>query len=69
MKRLILFLGIVALNLSVQYIVFAENPPAKEPLQVKKCLDFSITGNGNNAEWTKASWNELIKLDKGGGGL
>ena len=66
MKRLITLLAIIALNLSVQNRIFAQNPDEKVPLSVKKCADFSITGNGNNAEWTKASWNELIKLDKGG---
>lgn len=36
------------------------------PLIVLKCNDFSITGNGNNAEWNKAAWNTLTKLDTGG---
>jgi Carbohydrate-binding family 9 len=39
---------------------------ANEPLPVHKCADFSITGNGSNAEWEKAAWNNLNKLDAGG---
>lgn len=33
---------------------------------VRKCEDFSLTGNGNNPEWDKAKWNLLTKLDQGG---
>ena len=33
---------------------------------VKKCSDFALTGNGNDPEWNKATWNALIKLDSGG---
>lgn len=36
------------------------------PLLVKKCLDFVITGKGENTEWSKTEWNEMIKLDTGG---
>ena len=35
-------------------------------LLVRKCNDFSITGKGNDPEWTKAGWNQLTKLDEGG---
>lgn len=37
----------------------------KEPLPVKACVDFSITGSGDNSEWNKATWNRLTKLDEG----
>ncbi|MEK6781219.1 MAG: carbohydrate-binding family 9-like protein [Bacteroidota bacterium] len=37
-----------------------------EPLLIKKCIDFDLTGKGNNPEWKKAEWNSLAKLDKEG---
>lgn len=39
---------------------------AIDPLIVKKCTDFTVTGKGDNAEWNKAVWNSLTKLDPGG---
>jgi hypothetical protein len=36
------------------------------PLTVFRCTDFTITGKGNNAEWDKANWKTLTKLDTGG---
>jgi hypothetical protein len=36
------------------------------PLKVSRCHDFAITGEGNNAEWKKAVWHPLIKLDSAG---
>ncbi|MGI8634713.1 MAG: carbohydrate-binding family 9-like protein, partial [Segetibacter sp.] len=35
-------------------------------LKVLKCTDFTVTGRGDNAEWSKAVWNNLSKLDTGG---
>lgn len=37
-----------------------------DPLIVLKCTDFTINGKGDNAEWTKAKWIHLAKLDTGG---
>ncbi len=37
-----------------------------EPLLIHKCLDFTVTGKGNNPEWDKAAWAPLQKLDEGG---
>jgi hypothetical protein len=39
---------------------------AQNPLLIHKCQDFAVTGNGDNTEWDKASWNALQKLDDGG---
>lgn len=39
---------------------------SKTTLLVRKCNDFTITGQGTDAEWTKAEWNQLTKLDEGG---
>ncbi len=36
------------------------------PLLVKKCVDFAVTGKGDNTEWNKTEWNEMTKLDTGG---
>jgi hypothetical protein len=43
-----------------------EKLSGKEPLAVKKCVDFNIVGDGSNPEWLNIKWNELIKLDSGG---
>ncbi len=37
-----------------------------QPLLVRRCSDFAITGNGDNAEWTKTEWLRLHKLDPQG---
>jgi hypothetical protein len=39
---------------------------SKEPLLVRKCTDFSITGDGSNPAWGNANWNMLNKLDSNG---
>lgn len=38
---------------------------SSDTLIVFKCTDFTITGKGDNTEWTKASWANLTKLDTG----
>ncbi|MCG2459316.1 carbohydrate-binding family 9-like protein [Flavobacteriaceae bacterium F89] len=38
-----------------------------EPLLVKKCSEFEITGNGSDPEWNKTKWAVLTQLDQGGG--
>ncbi|MCF3108717.1 carbohydrate-binding family 9-like protein [Niabella sp. CC-SYL272] len=35
-------------------------------LVVRSCRDFRITGKGRNAQWKKAAWIDLQKLDPGG---
>ncbi len=47
------------LSKSKQYLSY-------DPLIVLKCTDFTITGKGDNPEWTKAKWINLAKLDTGG---
>ena len=37
-----------------------------EPLIVKRCSEFQITGKGDNAEWNRAEWLILTKLDPEG---
>ena len=36
------------------------------PLIVHTCNDFTITGRGDNAEWEKAKWTSLKKINEGG---
>lgn len=36
------------------------------PLIVHHCSDFAITGNGSNAEWTKAQWTPLTRINHEG---
>ncbi|HZK96637.1 MAG TPA: carbohydrate-binding family 9-like protein [Prolixibacteraceae bacterium] len=61
-----LIIGALVICLGSINSASAENPPAAQPLLVKKGPDFSITGNGSNSEWDKATWNKLIKLDPEG---
>ena len=39
-----------------------ENPT----IVVRKCADFTITGKGNDTEWSKTEWHQLTKLDNDG---
>ena len=66
MKLYSLLLGALAIILASINFATAANPPTIQPLLVRKCQDFSITGNGSNAQWNKATWNKLIKLDPEG---
>ena len=55
----------------VLFILFSEavgqtGQDINSPLIVRKCKDFAITGKGSDVEWSKAEWNQLIKLDDGG---
>ncbi|HRO47531.1 carbohydrate-binding family 9-like protein [Agriterribacter sp.] len=46
--------------------VFAQQPGhAADPLLVKRCNDFTITGKGENAEWQKTNWVTLHQIDDG----
>lgn len=38
----------------------------QEPLLVKRCNDFNISGNGSSSEWEKTEWSLLTKLDQEG---
>ena len=37
-----------------------------DPLLVKKCSEFKITGKGDNPEWNRTEWSTLSKLDPEG---
>ncbi len=39
---------------------------SQEPLLVKRCSEFNITGKGDNPEWDKTDWCALTKLDPEG---
>ncbi|MBO9593995.1 MAG: carbohydrate-binding family 9-like protein [Niabella sp.] len=41
-------------------------PDPDTPLVVHSCRDFRITGSGQNAQWKKAVWFNLQKLDTAG---
>jgi hypothetical protein len=45
---------------------YAQSPTREQPLLVHKCDDFLISGNGDHAEWKKAEWHSLNKLDPQG---
>ena len=61
-----LFLGIFLTCIGTMNISAADKPSGNEPLPVKKCADFQISGSGTDPQWLKAEWNPLIKLDFGG---
>ena len=42
-----------------------QNQSNASELKVVKCIDFSVTGKGDNAAWRKAKWNVLTRLDSG----
>ena len=42
---------------------FAQSGGSVEPLHVRKCADFIITGKGDNKEWEKSEWHSLLQLD------
>ncbi len=39
---------------------------AKDTLLVRTCIDFVITGKGDNPAWNGTTWNAMTKLDAGG---
>ena len=45
--------------------VIAQSTGSQEPLLVRKCDDFDVTGKGDNPEWKKTPWTLLAKLDEG----
>lgn len=61
MKIYILFL----LLFSCHNIFGQEFAHGPDPLPVKRCTDFAITGKGENAEWQKTNWINLHQIDEG----
>ena len=47
-------------------IIYPKFVATDTPLIVHKCNDFTVTGKGDNAEWQKAPWTLLNKIDKDG---
>jgi hypothetical protein len=45
--------------------VKAQSIGSQEPLMVRKCDDFNVTGKGDNPEWERTPWTLLTKLDDG----
>jgi hypothetical protein len=62
----VILIGVVLICTSHSTVIAGGKFPAKEPLPVKKCADFAVTGDGSNPAWQKAEWIQLIKLDQGG---
>jgi len=61
-----LYSVLIVIFIFVAEAVGQTEPDLNNPLLVRKCNDFAITGKGNNAEWAKAEWKQLTKLDEGG---
>ena len=66
MKFLLYLLAIIFINLNPA--ISQEDLRSQDtiPLRVRKCFDFDLTGKGDNNEWSKTEWNDMIKLDSGG---
>ena len=62
----VLLIAVLLISIGNIPVSAAEKPSGKEPLKVRKCADFQITGDGSDPQWQKAEWNPLIKLDAGG---
>ncbi len=52
-------------TLFLPFYMMAFRAPAEDTFLVKKCGDFSLSGDGSNAEWNKAGWNPMMQLDSG----
>lgn len=65
-KWIVVVTGIILFFLVDIHFVNGKIPSTREPLPVKKCPDFEVTGDENNPAWGKVQWNKLIKLDNGG---
>ena len=67
MNKLIALFVLILLNCHGRANIPADQKSSGNvPLPVRKCQDFEISGDGSNAEWQKAEWNQLVKLDPGG---
>jgi hypothetical protein len=60
MWPIILYFSLGALNQATA------QPVQLSALTVKRCSDFEPNGGGDNTEWNKAEWNDLIQLDTAG---
>jgi hypothetical protein len=45
---------------------YSESTRTDEPLLVKRCSEFKITGKGDNPAWSRTEWSTLTKLDPEG---
>ena len=61
MKTFILQITIICLTFITKVVAQTDSS-----LLVRKCVDFTITGKGDNAAWQKTAWNALTKIDVGG---
>ena len=60
-----LFIFILSIMIAGSCVTAKNQAQKTMPLLVKKCTDFTVTGKGDNTEWTKTEWNYLTKLDSG----
>lgn len=66
MKPLFLLVFILCFQYSFSKKIYIPGLTPDTPLIVHHCSDFTITGKGDNAEWEKAKWTPLIKINKEG---
>ncbi len=66
MLKYFILLAIISLKGLTGFAGVHNAPASDSLLVVKKCTDFAISGKGDHANWQKAGWTSLQKLDKAG---
>lgn len=70
MTRITLFIALLLVSIASPFYSAAKNLSVSgemvDTLIVRTCDDFTITGDGGHSSWTRAPWNQLVKLDSGG---
>jgi hypothetical protein len=64
--KLFFFIGILFLNFMYPVSTPLRFSGENEPLLVRRCDDFELTGKGDDPAWAKTDWFTLTKLDPEG---
>jgi len=62
----IFLFAFLACALEVNYVIAQHQAGSQPSLIVKKCDDFTITGNGTSQHWNNTPWNPMVRLDDAG---
>jgi len=66
MKFLALLFTIACCNTGLAKTMVSMNAENDTPLVIRRCVDFIMSGKGNNPEWQKTKWVPLNQIDKTG---
>ena len=64
--KLFFFIGSLFINCMYPATTSLHFSTENQPLLVRRCDDFELTGKGDNPEWAKSDWISLQKLDPEG---